>query len=225
MTDKKSENNTLQDFINSETYKQQEELIEESRKTVKSGNNVIHLTHLGELNNDDLNEINNLLTKDKLVLSSYNRSGMMEASLEDFALNTFLVLSQPIVIELLKGVGTNAIWDSIKITALFIRNKIKGKNYLKVTSGGNEEKEIKVGIQVNLDKNTGFNFELQGNLDNEIIENSLDKILDFIREQQPRKTYQIPDYVYYSEQKQKWIKIDVMDAIREKANKQRKNNK
>lgn len=99
------------------------------------------------------------------------------------------------------------------------------KKYYKATSGNIEEKEIKFGVQVNLDENTGFNFEIEGNLDNEVIENSLDKILDFMREQQTRKTYQIPDYVHYSEQEHKWIKIDVMDAIRKKANKQRKKKK
>ena len=227
MGDKKSKNNMLTDFMNSETYKKQKELIDERSKTIKSGDNVIHLTYLGELDNDDLSEINNLLTKGKLELSSFNKSGTMEnsLSLEDFTLVTYLVLNQPIVIELLKGVGTNAIWDSIKASVLFIRNKIKGKKYYKGTSGSIEEKDIKFGLQVNLDKNTGFNFELEGNLDNEIIENLLDKIIDFMKEQKPRNKYQIADYVYYSKQEGKWIKVDVMNEIRREIKKQTKKKK
>lgn len=216
MEEKKTTRQILDEFMSSDAYKNQEKLLEEKKKSIKTGDNVLHLEYLGELNDSDLSDINNKLQSAGLELSSFDKSGVMYNSLEEFSLVTFFVLNQPLVIELLKGIGTNALWDTIKFSVLSVRNQIKGKSYSKNTAGKIEEKQLKFGLQVNLDKNTGFNIELDGNVSDEVIESSLDKVLDFLKEQQPRDKYQIPDYVYYSEKEEKWIKLDVMEEISKK---------
>jgi len=225
MEEKRTTKEMLDEFMNSEAFKNQEKLLEERQKTVKSGNNVVHLEYIGELNEADLSEINEKLKKAGLELSSFNKSGVMYNNLEEYSLVTFFVLNQPLIIELLKGVGTNVLWDVIKHSLLSLRTKIKRERYNKNTAGTIEQKEIKFGLRVNLDKNTGFNIELDGNVSNDIIEKSLDKVLDFLKEQKPREKYQIPDYVYYSEKEDKWIKLDVMKEISRKTKSKKKNKK
>ena len=91
------------------------------------GDNVVHLEYLGELNEACLSEINEKLKTAGLELSSFNKSGVMYNSFEEYSLVTFFVLNQPLIIELLKGVGTNALWDVIKRLLLLLRTKIKGE--------------------------------------------------------------------------------------------------
>jgi len=222
MNEKKTTKELLDEFMNSEAFKNQKKLLEERQKTIKTGDNVIHLEYIGELNETDLLEINEKLNSVGLELSSFNKSGVMYNFLEEYSLVTFLVLNQPLIIELLKGVGTNALWDVIKNSLLSLRTKIKGEQYNKNTAGTIEQKEIKFGIKVNLDTNTGFNMELDGNVSDEIIEKSLDKVLDFLNEQKPREKYQIPDYVYYSDKEDKWVKLDVMKEISKKSKSKKK---
>nr|WP_315242656.1 hypothetical protein [uncultured Flavobacterium sp.] len=69
------------------------------------------------------------------------------------------------------------------------------------------------------DENTSFSFELKGNLSDEVIEHSLDKVLDFLKDQKIKTTYQIPDFVKFSEKDNKWVKIDVMKEIKKKSKK------
>jgi hypothetical protein len=119
----------LDEFMNSDAYKRQAKLLEEKQKSVKTGDNIVHLEYLGELNDSDLVEINDKLKTVSLELSSFDKSGVMYNSLEEYSLVTFFVLNQPIVIELLKGIGTNALWDVIKFSILSVRDKIKVERY------------------------------------------------------------------------------------------------
>ena len=72
-----------------------------------------------------------------------------------------------------------------------------------------------------LDKNTSFNIELDGS-EKGVIE-SLDKILPFLQSQ-GKNTHKnrYPDYVYYDEVKETFVKIDVAEAIRKEADAQLK---
>ena len=217
----KKDNKTFEEqlsrkFMESGIYKQQKDLITERRKTLKSGDNIVHLQYLGVFEDEDLQEINQILKKAKLDLSSFDKSGIMTNSLESYTLITYLVIYQPLIIELLKGLGTNATWDIIKETILFTRNKIKGKKFNKITSASVEEKDITFGLKVYLDENTGFNFELKGNISDDIIGQSLDKVFDFLKDEKIKTSYQLPDFVKFSEKENKWIKIDVMEEIRKK---------
>lgn len=185
------------------------------------GNNVVHLKYIGELNEVDLNELSNQLSTANLELNSFNSSGKVTASFDDFNFVTYLALSSPLVIEFIKGIGTNAGWDVIKQAIIFVRNKTLGKKYYRLTSKTQEEKEITFGVKVKLDKNTGFDFELKGNLSDEIIQESLDKILDFVKVQKPNDEYQHPVYLKYSKKEHRWIPINVLEEMRKKKKKEK----
>lgn len=67
----------LDDFMQSDVYKQQMNLLEEKKKTVKSGSNVVHINYYEHILNDaDLNEFSALLKKVQLEISSYNKTGV-----------------------------------------------------------------------------------------------------------------------------------------------------
>ena len=222
MEEKETAQQILRNYMNSDSYKNQAKLLAEKKKTVKTGDNVLHLEYLGELNNSNLIEINNKLETAGLELSSYDKSGVMYNTFEEYSLVTFFVLNQALLLRVLEGVGTNALWDVIKFTLLSVRNKIKGEKYSKNTAGTIEEKNITFGLQVNLDNNTGFNIKLDGDVSDDIIENSLDKVLDFLREQRPRDEYQVPDFVYFSQKDNAWVKLDVIEEINKQANSKKK---
>ena len=139
---RKKSSELLKRIISSDTFKQQENLVAERRKSIKTGDNVIHLQYLGVFENEELEDINQILKKAELELSSYNYSGITQNNIESYTLITFLVINRPLIIELLKGLATNAAWDIIKETILFARDKIKGKKISKVTSASVEEKDI-----------------------------------------------------------------------------------
>ncbi|QXP68509.1 hypothetical protein [Polaribacter sp. AHE13PA] len=207
--------------MNKDAYNAQDNPINDRKKTVKRGPNVLHLEYLGGLSEDDLKEINENLSKANLELSSFNKSGVFYNSIDEYSLVTYFVIHQVLIIEILKNIGTSALWDSIKWSLMFGWNKLKGKTYHKGVGSKITEEKVKFGLSVKLDENTGFNFELDGNLDKEIIESSLDKVFDFLKEQKVNDNYKIPDYVYYSEKEEKWLKIDVIAEIIKKT----KNNK
>jgi len=216
----------LDEFMQSDTFKQMETVEVERRKTVKSGPDVIHLEYIGELTVDDLKEIDEELSKAQLKLSSYNKSGVAYANLDTFSLVSYLVISQPIITELLKGVGTNALWDVIKLTSIKIWEKVKGEKVTKYNKDGVvNQKAITFGLQVKLDQNTSINVELKGDVDKEIIAESLDKVLKFIGEQKLNEKYQITDYAHFDSTSKKWIKTDVKAEVNKMALNQQKERK
>ena len=72
------------------------------------------------------------------------------------------------------------------------------------------------GLKVKLYKNTSFDFELKGDLDDKTIENSLNKVLGFLENQQLNNNYKQPDYVFYEKINNTWVKVDVEKEIRKK---------
>ncbi|WDF61666.1 hypothetical protein PQ462_09805 [Flavobacterium sp. KACC 22758] len=187
---------------------------------MKDDPNVVYLKHIGEFEEADLDEISKKLSIADFELDVYNGGGKVTASLEDFSFISFLALNSPIMIEFLKGVGTNAGWDVMKQVIILARSKVLGKKYHKLTSTTREEKEITFGLKIKLDKNSKFDFELKGNLSDEVIGESLDKALDFLKAQMKNTEYKHPPYLRYSTEEKKWITVDVLEEIRKKHKKQ-----
>ncbi|MEI8278795.1 MAG: hypothetical protein WCG87_03470 [Bacteroidota bacterium] len=215
------ENKKPTDFLSpkfTKLFEEQEKLYEERRKTIKRGDNVVHLQYIGELNEIELQEINNILAAVELELSSYNTSGFLYNSIDDYRFITSIALSYPIITSLLTGLAPNIIWDTIKYIIIHIWRKNKGKKYNRLFGGTIEEKEITFGLHVNLDQYTSFDFELKGDVSDKAIVDSLDKVLDFLRERELYKKPHIPDYVYYDLANKKWVKVDVFEEIIKKAN-------
>src|SRR5689334_17970959 len=91
---------------------------ERARKfaTVKTGENVIHITHAPSiLDSTDLTQIEYELQTNGKELSSYNTGGEIMASVQEIISDVILYLNNSTVQEVVfLGLGTNALWDAIK---------------------------------------------------------------------------------------------------------------
>ncbi|MDD4150358.1 MAG: hypothetical protein PHE33_10035 [Bacteroidales bacterium] len=207
----------IDEILDSDIFKEQKKLIEERRKTIKKGPNVIHLDYYGELSSKDLGQIQSKLEEANLDLGYFDRSGRMTNNFDDFLLTTYFVLNHPLTNEILKSIGTSMIWDSIKWGIKFAWKKLRNMKISKVSSTTIEEKSIKFGMKVILDQNTSFNFELDGNIEEEQLDRVLDKAFDFLREQGVNSKMKNSDYVCFSHEENKWIRVDVLKEIQKRA--------
>ena len=182
-------------------------------RSSENEDNIIYLKYPGCLSENDINELSDILKGANIQLETNNSAGKVTASFDAFNFFTSLALSSPVVIELIKGIGTNALWDIIKFSITSIRNKVIGEKIYRITSSGQTEKEMTFGVKMKLDKNTTFDFELNGHLSEEIVSESLDKMLDFMREQKPNTQYEHSLYVKFSSDKKKWEGINVLEEM------------
>lgn len=208
---------SVNNLMNSDVWKAYEKSMNEKKKYIKNGPNVIHLEYLDPMFvESDFIEFENKLNSVGLELSRHDKSNEMYACIDDFDLVTYISIATPLIIELIKGVALNATWDVIKYLLIFSWNKIRCKFYTRVTDQISERKEITFGLKVSLDVNTSFNMSLKGDIDKSVIQNSLDKVLGFLKEQNLNDKYKRPDNVYFDSASGEWIKINVESEIRKK---------
>lgn len=211
---------TPSDFFDSKTYKEYEKTLREKEKYIKRGPNVIHIQYLkGLITENQILDYEKKLKQHGFELSRFDSAGVMYANFNAFELPIYLAISQPILIEILKTTGTNASWELIKYVTINIWRSVRNKSYYRGNSKNLSKQNVKFGLKVNLDKNTGFNLELKGDISESTIENSIDKILDFLREQPLKKEYSLTDYARFDAKKNRWLKIDVENEIRKSISK------
>lgn len=204
--------NNPDNFIDSDRWKEYEKRKLEKTKFIKKGGNVVHLQYIGNLfSKEDFELYEKKLNSIELQFSRYDQQGDIKASLDLYELKTFLAVTTPIIYELLKGVGVNSVWDVIKFLLISGWKKTKNRIGYKFQGDSPQKHKINFGLKVSLDKHTAFNFHLDGDLDEKTVINSLDKILEFLREQELKEKYQLPDYVYFDANRDEWIKVDVME--------------
>ena len=196
-----------------ELMKELRELENEKRKSIYTGDNVIHLEYLGGLiSNEDLLKLEKILQDESLQLSSYDKNGSPYMNLEDFALTIFLYISQPIILDLINGLTVNATYDCIKNSILLIHNKIINKKYIHQQGKLKEEKQVKFGIKMNTPTNGKFSFEFDGSLDSDKLDDFFDKALNVYSNSKENKSF----YCVYNSEKESLSKIDVMNEIKKR---------
>lgn len=216
-------NNQGEDITKSDWYLEYEKVNEERRKTVKTGDNVIHLSYLGGLiDSEEIREIEETLRQSQLELSSFDKSGLFKNALEDYANVISVAISTPLISNILADVVSSFVWDSIKVTVKKVWVKVKNKEYTKLTAGSQEKKKITFGLEIKLDKNTNFNFRLDGDLSEELVEKSLDKAFDYLKEQQLNEKYKHSYFMTYNSTNENWNKLDVEEDLRAKILKRNK---
>lgn len=188
----------------------------EKYSTIKNGVNVIHLDYYGGLITiTEIADIENSLKEFNLELSRFDKNGVPYASFEDFNLQVAIFLSAPIVQNILLGLGVNALWDTIKKTAFFVWTKLKQRHWNRPVEQGRKA-NLNFGLKVKLDKNTGFDFKLDGDLSEELVLEALDKTLDLLKSADKKDSPKKPDFYIFDKQTRKWTKIDIMNEIRKK---------
>lgn len=207
----------LDDFMQSDVYKQQMNLLEEKKKTVKYGSNVVHINYYEHVLNDaDLNEFAGLLKKVQLEISSYNKTGVVYNSLEDYTNMMSIALNDELTKNIVFGVVGNAVWDTIKTIAKTILPNTKPKKSTKIAGNKTTKKSMTFGISMSLDKNTGFRFRLDSTLTSKTTDKALDQIKEVVKKQTPNKAYDHPLFFYYDKKKNIWIGVNMLEDLRRK---------
>lgn len=198
----------LNDFIN---------LMEKKNSTVKKGENVIHLDYYeGLLPDSDFEEISKILVKGNLELSRYDKSGIPYAAIDDFMLQVALFLGDKTTQDILIGVGSGAVWDSIKHTTIYIWSKVHNKFLNKFSAQKVTKQKINFGLKITLDKNTKFEFKIDGDISEKTALKSIDKILNFLKEVKPNISNKPPDFLIYDFKKDKWEIMDIVEETKKK---------
>jgi hypothetical protein len=190
--------------ITEESIKKRNALLKERKKTALIGDDVIHLTHNGCFSSADYDEFSNDLAQINLRLSHFNNSGFAQNSLDDFMLTVSLSISSPIF----QLISNNVIWETVKYLALKLLKKTREKKYYKITQHGAEEKHIKCGIKIKVNEATSIDFELNGNLSDETVLKSIDKITDITKILELNQTPRPPFYTKYDDINERWMIID-----------------
>mgnify|MGYP000225487657 CR=1 FL=1 len=197
--------------------------------TIKQGDNVVHLDYYdGLIDDNDITTIETSLANVNIELSRFDKNGVPYASLEQFMLQVALFLGDKTTQDVLSGVGTNAIWDAIKSVTFYIWRTVRNRTAIKQTDS---KKTLNCGIKMTLDKNTKFEFKIDGDLSDETALKSIDKIVEFLKTVTPNQTVKRPDFVTFNQEMERWEIVDVnaemrklMLAAREKEKNEHKNN-
>ena len=197
----------------------------EKYSTIKNGANVIHLDYYGGLiTPTEIQDLENSLKEVKIELSRFDKNGVPYASIEDFNLHLAIFLSNTIVQSILLGLGANALWDTIKKTAFFIWTKVKERHWSK-TGEQTKKSNLNFGLKVKLDKNTGFDLKLDGDLSEELVLEALDKIIDLLKSVKQKDKPKKAEFYIFDKEKRRWIKIDIMNEMRKKFDQQMQSGK
>ena len=207
-------NQNLLDFLKSDLWKEYEKSILKKEKYIRQGTNVVHLEYTSEvLTESDISRIEEKVEIVGFELSRYDRKGDIIAFFDKYDLGIFLLISQPLISDLIKGISTNAAWDMIKSIILSTLKKVNKKS---------KTNDLTFGIKFSLDKNTRFNFKLEGDLNDEIIKSSLDQALEFLKNENLNQNYKLPDFVHYDAKQKKWMKTEVEKDLQEMIKTKRK---
>jgi len=180
-------------------------------------NKILFSYYRGLLSENEIIEIKTELNKIDFELILHDQSGIIYNSLEDFTNMIFVAIHSSIILNIISGVAENAVWDTIKLVLIKIWNKVKDKKVTRL-SAGNNKKEIGVtfGVKAKLDKNTEYDFRLDGDLTEKTTLLAIDKIIDFLKEQSINTKYQPSNYVKFCPETKEWEKVDVLKEIRKK---------
>lgn len=191
----------------------------------KKGNNVIRLEYIGGLiDENEILDLEEKLKKAEIELSKFDKSYLSYDSFDEYLNVVFIGISPSLISSILTGVASNIVWELIKYAVKKIWFKVNGKQYFKLTTTHSQEKkDITFGVQIILDEKTSYNFRLSGDLSDELIEKSLDKALDYLKDQQPNIRYKHPYYMTYNSTNENWVKLDVEEELIKKITENKNN--
>jgi hypothetical protein len=191
-------------------------MILEREKYLLVGPNVIHLQYYdGVLNEQNIEDFENKLKQVRLELSRFKYMGnnLLCSNLNKPLPKIFILVAQPLIGELINGETVSEQWETLKYLMFTIWKNLIGNNYYHNTSNEVIKKDHSFELKVNLDTNTSFSFRIQSDFNEEYIQNTFNKILIFLGEQQPNEKYKLVEYVYFDAKKEKWVKTDIQKDL------------
>lgn len=186
----------------------------EKAKTIKKGDNVVHLGYYkGPVTEIDLAFYEEQLSTVGLELSSYDSSGTFQNSIQDL-INHFTIVISPVLLDnILFGVAGNAVWDVIKSIAKSVKGKIKGQKLNFLSGKDISEKEITFGITASFGPDRKYDFRIDANNSDATFLQSVDKVLDFLKEHRMHTTRTGHQFGRYNATTDQWETYDIYEEI------------
>ncbi len=148
---------------------EQANFMADKEKTIRKGENVLHIDYLGGLlSNDDLIEFEVELKKIGVELSSYDRTGVQYNSLDELTGVVRQVLSSGVTHDILISVVGSAVWVGLCKVWTLTYKKLKGKQITKFSAGGHSTiKDATMSIVLKLNPTTSIEYNLRGDFESE----------------------------------------------------------
>lgn len=205
-------------FEQTESFRNYKTGLKVKEKTLLQGDDVVHLTYLAPLvDNQILKELRNDLKTANIRLSSWDDYGAIKASIGDYSLQIYLAVCNPITLEILKTVGLNTLWEVIKHSTLKLHNTIFRANR-RSENAKHISRQINFGIKMKVNDKISFDFKLDGDLSDELILKSMDKALDFIKEHdgQSIPVHELPIFSTLNPDKKSWKRVNVLEKMKKR---------
>ncbi|WP_313185679.1 hypothetical protein [Sphingobacterium siyangense] len=188
---------------------------------MKEGDNVVRLEYYGGLlTENETQYIEELLKKGNLELNKFDKNGIPNASIQDFTLQMSLYLQDPIIQNLVLGVSGGAIWDALKLSAVFIWNTVKERHWN--SKERRENHTINFGFKYSTKNGDKINVNLNGDLSPELLDKALDILPTLIRESNKVNHPMNSSFYYFDKDQNKWIDLDVLEELRKRHYKRKK---
>lgn len=172
----------------------------------------------GIFDDDELKQHKNKLSNVGIKLIERDISNQIMMFMDDFTNQISLIVSNPLVQAYLLGLMTNASYEVLKKSIIWMWNSSVGKKLTKLhMGGGQEEKEATFGMQIKIDNWTKTDFRLSANVSDEQKSISIDKafeILNSIPRGKNRKP--IDWFANYSWENNEWMILNVDEEIHKK---------
>ncbi|AJE53057.1 hypothetical protein [Paenibacillus polymyxa] len=177
----------------------------------------------GPIEESDLLLISSDLNENGIQFIALDKSGQINASIDEFSNVFSFLVSSPLAMGLVSGILASATWDSIKTVILRTFKKVKNKKCNKITKNGVEEKQITFGIEVKINDDH-YNFKFNGISSDEAMREALDNIMSLLQSKQSLSSEinhlsgsGLPNYIAtYDEVSKIWIVRDTNKIILDK---------
>ncbi|QDY83518.1 hypothetical protein FQU75_08890 [Paenibacillus polymyxa] len=177
----------------------------------------------GPIDESDLLLISSDLNENGIQFIALDKSGQINASIDEFSNVFSFLVSSPLAMGLVSGILASATWDSIKTVILRTFKKVKNKKCNKITKNGVEEKQITFGIEVKINDDH-YNFKFNGISSDEAMREALDNIMSLLQSKQSLSSEinhlsgsGLPNYIAtYDEVSKIWIVRDINKIILDK---------
>lgn len=177
----------------------------------------------GSIEESDLLLISSDLNENGIQFIAVDKSGQINASIDEFSNVFSFLVSSPLAMGLVSGIIASATWDSIKTVILRTFKRVKNKKYNKITKNGVEEKQITFGFEVKINDDH-YNFKFNGISSDEAMREALDNIMSLLQSKQSLSSETnhlsgsgLPNYIAtYDEISKIWIVRDTNKIILEK---------
>lgn len=211
-----------------ETLLQQAAIMANKEKTIKKGENVIHINYInGLITEDELFEIEHKVLDAGLELSSYDKAGVAYASFSELTGTIQVILSSKISHDIVIGAAGSGTWALLSLVLSGIYKKLRDRKFTKMSSGGHtEKKEATLSLVLKIGDNNIAEYNLVGTEENDTETAILfQNILKDAQNRAGDNEYKVTNVLQANFNNKSIEKINELEFIKNKAKEQSTKNK